>query len=847
MCLLLPPKQRQRGQPIVEYGVLMHNMEEDSHVGTCLMMDGRYATLSWDKLLLAFKRVKEEAYVMTKAQMTLCEELHKAAIVDKPSLELRIAKSEKRYKMGRQAVQDAKPTKKKKPVAPKRATLSEICLGTTVSMFFRWAELGMTGPLLAKCEAKQGVLNSDGEWRTGTVMDIQQNKFRKWLYFCVFDTPTKHKETFASGEIRVGRDNYLKLQAMRELQETSSDDGLSSPVVDTDMLQAHSKTSNLLPTTTTTQAKAKAPTLTIPGTQEDSDGESTYNAALSIVDEDKVAAAAAAQQQGTDAAPEEHSNSETTCEKGMELSMEDKAESDECMAVDEGGTQDNTHSESTANPALSKVHEEKEATGPVSATEGTETTGANCKGIYVNEEGKAVECMAVGHAGAGAGPGTEKMEEDAPAPRETPNVSKSLTEQSASGTEGAEQATAECSISETTVDNTGVDAGLGSEKIEGEDPAPREPPNVAHSATEQSAESMEVHKCDDAGGAGTGVVATEKAPQKLTADDNGATATLVVHGAEELTTAQSSPPKAQGNSTEDDVSDAESLAVDHSGDATEEDIGEEGSINDAVGCVSADTILGAGSMALGNAAEDDRLSLARDIRLELQVTKGILPEAPVGPPDGTFQTSPKRILRRVLREIAKAKKQGNRAEVKRLRKMAAKILHPAKIARTRTTILAKPTKKNRKAPDKEVHTGEDIDGSWNTHDCNVDKKRSRENKIKPDGTQKKKKFKRGATPLPHEDNDHGKEDSEDELGNEDHNYDEEGDEGTEWNNDEWYWDQKFSTWVFTGSKRIRRRDLTNKLERNWILGMRRNWNTAKKNTMVEKITVKRDNMTMVRS
>ncbi len=114
MCLLLPPKQRQRGQPIVEYGVLMHNMQEDSHLGTCLMMDGRYATLSWDKLLLAFKRVKEEAYVMTKAQMTQCEELYRATILDRPALELRIAKCEKDYKiplatarMGRQAVQDA--------------------------------------------------------------------------------------------------------------------------------------------------------------------------------------------------------------------------------------------------------------------------------------------------------------------------------------------------------------------------------------------------------------------------------------------------------------------------------------------------------------------------------------------------------------------------------------------------------------------------------------------------------------------------------------------------------------------------------------------------------------------
>jgi hypothetical protein len=288
------------------------------------------------------------------------------------------------------------------------------------------------------------------------------------------------------------------------------------------------------------------------------------------------------------------------------------------------------------------------------------------------------------------------------------------------------------------------------------------------------------------------------------------------------------------------------MSVVDTGDGVEEDTGEEGGMDVTGGSVCADTTLGAGSMALGNNADDARLLLARDIRLELQGNKGIVPEAPVGPFDGTLQTSPKRILRRLLREIAKAKKQGKRAEVKRLRKMAAKMMKPAKMTSNRTAILPKTTKKKRKAPEKEVHTGEYKGLSWNKDDNNADKKRSRENKIEPEGTQKKKKFKRGATPLPVEDNEHGKYDSEDELGQEDQNYDEEGDEGTEWNNNEWYWDQNFSTWVFTGSKRIRRRDLTNKLERNWILGMRRNWNTAKKTAMVDKITVKRDNMTMVR-
>ncbi len=74
---------------------------------------------------------------------------------------------------------------------------------------------------------------------------------------------------------------------------------------------------------------------------------------------------------------------------------------------------------------------------------------------------------------------------------------------------------------------------------------------------------------------------------------------------------------------------------------------------------------------------------------------------------------------------------------------------------------------------------------------------------------------------------------------------EEGAEGNAWRTENWYWDQTFSTWVFTGSKRVRKRDLTNELKKNWVLGMRRNWNTAKKAKMVANISIKRDNMSMV--
>ncbi len=61
-------------------------------------------------------------------------------------------------------------------------------------------------------------------------------------------------------------------------------------------------------------------------------------------------------------------------------------------------------------------------------------------------------------------------------------------------------------------------------------------------------------------------------------------------------------------------------------------------------------------------------------------------------------------------------------------------------------------------------------------------------------------------------------------------------DGEQWNNDEWYWDEEYNTWVFTGPKRItRRKDLTNRMKKKRLLGMRRNWETDKKQRWLLKL------------
>ncbi len=44
------------------------------------------------------------------------------------------------------------------------------------------------------------------------------------------------------------------------------------------------------------------------------------------------------------------------------------------------------------------------------------------------------------------------------------------------------------------------------------------------------------------------------------------------------------------------------------------------------------------------------------------------------------------------------------------------------------------------------------------------------------------------------------------------------------------------------TRAVRRKNLSNRMEKNWVLGMRRNWNTDKKAKMIAKMTITRDNI-----
>jgi hypothetical protein len=47
-------------------------------------------------------------------------------------------------------------------------------------------------------------------------------------------------------------------------------------------------------------------------------------------------------------------------------------------------------------------------------------------------------------------------------------------------------------------------------------------------------------------------------------------------------------------------------------------------------------------------------------------------------------------------------------------------------------------------------------------------------------------------------------------------------------NETWSWNEEYATWVYHQAKRVRKKNLTNRLSKNWLLAMRRIWNTKKK-------------------
>ena len=221
MCLLRAKKDFPKGTRPQEYGVLLHNMAEDSICGTCVMEDGRFETIPWGKLKLAFKRIHESSYKIADVMKTACNLLYLAAKADHATLNKKIKDCERDYF----AFMDAAYAERRNKRGAKRklgeTTTSQpnktgtISLGTQVSMYFTWSELGPPsgGPGAVKLTGALGE-DDDGQHRTGVVTQCVQNKYRRWTYTCTFDTPQKHIFPMTTDEMRKGMAKFAELRRL---------------------------------------------------------------------------------------------------------------------------------------------------------------------------------------------------------------------------------------------------------------------------------------------------------------------------------------------------------------------------------------------------------------------------------------------------------------------------------------------------------------------------------------------------------------------------------------------------------------------------------------------------------
>ncbi len=229
MCLFRARGTISKGIRKVEYGILAHNLEEDSEIGTCLMEDGRYETLGWNDLDKSFRRILEIDNVLNNVDEKLLRDLFNEEMMDVLSMEEKIETSQILYRQQNTAAIEARLAKQAersktllKTKANKKCTLKDIQLQTNVAMYFHWGECGLVEKPSGKLRLKKKCVDKDGEYRTGTVIGKEQNKFRHWIFTCVFDTPQKFEAKFNSNEIKAARDHYVRLEDLNSGNESSS-------------------------------------------------------------------------------------------------------------------------------------------------------------------------------------------------------------------------------------------------------------------------------------------------------------------------------------------------------------------------------------------------------------------------------------------------------------------------------------------------------------------------------------------------------------------------------------------------------------------------------------------------
>ena len=821
------------------------------------MTDGRLVTLPLDKLHLAFKRVRDDDYVMSVASCKQCYALYKAASSDDPTLELRIANSVAEYSKAiadASAARSAKQAERAKTLAKQTAipkvTMSHICLGTSVSMFFTWKELGCDPQQPSKCEAKNSGYDKAGMWRTGSITKITKNKFRKYVYESKFDTSDGYTGAFTSGEIKEARTNFLKLQALHAGELSSSDDEFSSMDCKDDMLTAQKKTLSLQDDTHKPVTQKRRQGLVIKGTQDDIPGE--------IVARDELHETA--KQQGTsNGDSESNTENEKACERtATDSKSEGEGEAETSMTNEETQVPDLcaiANDSAVGQPATIPPQSSTECvavTKEVASTldenggAGNETLGDN--GTVGKEIGAEANPATKGGEGA-----TSSSKRGSDAEHTTPDVGASLNQPdkgAAAFEQDGESAARLAATGGKGQETFGDDETVGNE-IDGDAKRPTtggEGDTTANGGSNN--ESKAARTC------GTDV--EEKSPEDISQVGSMAETTKWKNDLRLRKLPSISPPTAlygrEDKALRRRIFPCPSCAEDADGShqcgvcfahvhvpcGTPYKNSQEG-FGQVLLCTQCSIVdnrgVGLEDQPFDEADDDydmdtateQRLTLGKELSAAMEDDK---PNKCHKDPLVTTNKHPrktKRMLRLLKKKIAIAKAQNKLDVAKQLRKAAIQLLQHGHPHGKRTTV----------GGINEIDTPAVITPVKQPNEAGAQTQKLRKRGYDDTGGNGKTTHKRAKsitlmknTSAPDAP-----------IGEATSTVTEE--DGGVMNNDEWYWDQKYMTWVFTGSKRIRKRDLTNKAEKNWVLGMRRNANTEKQAKLVEKITITREHLSSV--
>lgn len=118
MCLLRRKATVPKGERQQEYGILVHNMAEDSLYATCLMTDGRSNTLSLVNVDNAFRRIKEDMYKIPPLVKKQLQEMYIAASANTAQLNICIEKSQSDYIAALQSCHEARVARQNKKAKP---------------------------------------------------------------------------------------------------------------------------------------------------------------------------------------------------------------------------------------------------------------------------------------------------------------------------------------------------------------------------------------------------------------------------------------------------------------------------------------------------------------------------------------------------------------------------------------------------------------------------------------------------------------------------------------------------------------------------------------------------------